>query len=199
MEPMMMKEIVVKPEKINIQMNIMLNVVWWGIFVVLIFDNALGDNVRKMGPLGFIILGSILFIVLFRPFVATMRTFVLTLDGCQVCILGYKKLYRWDELKTKRIVNYEYDWKKYYYKTCLELSKKKIKILKTLPSRYCGYFRPFSFIYIYFGEKTKLSKGENERSDMEGAYHTDEPNLVEILQKWHVEIEETQSMIRKWR
>ena len=44
-----------------------------------------------------------------------------------------------------------------------------------------------------------MSKGENERSDMEGAYHTDEPNLVEILQKWHVEIEETQSMIRKWR
>lgn len=137
-----------------------------------------------------IIFGVFIFLLLSRVAIASLRTFEISEEGCQVSIMGYKKMYRWTQLETKRIVRYEYEKSKFSYKTCLELCKKKVKRLKLLPGSYCACVHPFTFIYVYFGEKEKLNFIEKEVASGVDSYVTEEVDFIPQLREWGIELEE---------
>ena len=187
-----MNKIIIKPHKLNVLQNIVINSLLLGMNVILwiimvkkkCFFNAF-----------FYLLVALVIIVLiidFKFFVASMRNILMTEKGCQISVLWYKKLYTWKELQTKRIVMYEYTELKKSYKYCLELCKKKIDPLKVLPNSYCQDLHPFSFVFIYFGEKEKLNFVERNVEERGGSflYVANEWNFVEQLREWGVELEE---------
>ena len=124
-------------------------------------------------------------------FVSFMRTFIFTKEGCQISVLWIKKMYTWSELQTKRVVTYEYTRQEKMYKNCLELYKKKIKPLKVTPGTYCMYLHPFSFIYVYFGRKSKLGYMAKSIEESQCDRYVDTTNtLIPQLREWGVELEE---------
>ena len=136
--------------------------------------------------------GILLFILtIIIVFVSFMRTFTFTKEGCQISVLWIKKIYAWSELQTNRVVTYEYTRQEKMYKNCLELYKKKIKPLKVTPSTYCMYLHPFSFIYVYFGRKSKLGYMAKSIEESQFDWYVDTTNtLIPQLREWGVELEE---------
>lgn len=120
-----------------------------------------------------------------------MRTFIITEKGCQISLLWYKKLYHWEELKTKRITTYEFGKHKIISNICIELCKKNIKKLNMLPSLYCRKFHPFTFIFVCVCEKEKLGFFEKNLSGWRSLFmYGIEPDFISQLREWGVELEE---------
>ena len=184
-----MKKIVIKLEKTS-------KINFWIMFIsfqvlpaVMIVDMRTVNDLTSFGLTTFLVLWDILFFS--RAFVTCMRTFTFTQEGCQVSICGYTKMYVWNELNTKRIVTYKYTRKEKFYKYCLELHKKKIKPLKVLPNTYCTCIHPFSFIYVYFGEKKELPFLAKSQEESQPDWHIDTTNtLISQLREWGIELEE---------
>ena len=61
-----------------------------------------------------------------------------------------------------------------------------------MPNSYCQDLHPFSFVFIYFGEKEKLNFVERNVEERGGSflYVANEWNFVEQLREWGVELEE---------
>ena len=166
------------------------------VLILIVLDICKEWNVTKNRDLVILailtISGILLFILtIIIVFVSFMRAFTFTKEGCQISVLWIKKMYTWSELQTKRVVTYEYTRQEKMYKNCLELYKKKIKPLKVTPSTYCMYLHPFSFIYVYFGRKSKLGYMAKSIEESQFDWYVDTTNtLIPQLREWGVELEE---------
>lgn len=147
------------------------------------------DNYWAVILLGICIVG--VFVLAVWLWIASMRTLTLSKRGCQVSVFRHSRMYPWEELKTKRMVTYQYMNCKLPYKTCIELYKKKIKKIKVIYDSFYYVFHPFAYVYIFFGEKEKLDVWEKNAADarMPFLYVTDESNIIEKLHQWGVELE----------
>ncbi len=192
---MMDDKITIKPGKDNkIFMSFM--IITFGIMVVVMAElirevivQGKKENYWAIILLGVCIAG--VFALEIWLWIASMRTLTLSERGCQVSVLHYSKIYPWKELKTKRVVTYQYMNCKLPYKTCIELYKKKIEKVKVIYDSFYYVFHPFAYVYIFSGEKEKLDIWEKECSRCENAflYVTDESNIIEKLRQWGVELE----------
>ena len=82
-------------------------------------DSKIEDYPVKVKMSFWIIFGIFIFLLLSRVAIASLRTFEISEEGCQVSIMRYKKMYRWTQLETKRIVRYEYEKSRFSYKNML--------------------------------------------------------------------------------
>ena len=180
-------KITIFPNKNSILQNIVYNALIILLFTFWMIDMIFtGKVLLKVWIVCFLIVESLLF----RHFQASMRTFTFSEEGCQVSLLWYKRLYQWSELKTKRLVKYEYTKNRFFYNTCLELCIKEKKYLKMKPSTYSECIHPLSFIFAFYGEKQKLSFWERQYAETDFWYTTEKIDFISQLREWGVELEE---------
>ena len=141
------------------------------------------------------------------------REIELTEKGCIVRFLGYSKLYRWDQMKTKRRVPirlYHVRHDTPFYNG-LVLSCRKVRFPKHYRFSGRGYYKhlplgyalevpttlyPFSLVFIMFGPKidpfypdNKTGKKEEEQNKYSG-YFADEEQLFSMLHSWGVTLDD---------
>ncbi len=156
-------------------------------------------SVCAAGILGCFIFGlnkSFVFVLLLIPVYFFMalylisygRTFVLNEYGCTVHFWKYKKLYTWDQLKTKRIEKYNSrplingTYRGYYLTEAIFCFRKIRKPKFIRPSTY-SIIHPFSCIYINFNPTPENWKRGRH-------YEVDEMEFREKMKQWGVELEE---------
>lgn len=100
----------------------------------------------------FYVMLLILYAFIFRYWLAFGRTITIGKDRCIVSFLGYKKVYRWDELKTKRYVQFENSLGyRSPYVAGAEFCEKNVNRPVWLePKEYCESIRPLSYFFVYF-------------------------------------------------
>ena len=147
-------------------------------------------------------------VVIFLVILHTGETVILDEKGC--CLVWFngllKKKYKWEQLKTKRIL-YKADRREalgYEAKKCVLLTKRKInnKSVWNNPfvqtekyttvekgaefvEQFPFLFRPLSIIYIYFAAEPEACKED-------GCYYSvvDEKAFMEKMKEWHIELED---------
>lgn len=128
------------------------------------------------------------FILLFgamRYWIATGRTLIMDEEGCTVCFGWYRKKYKWDELKVKRMEDYRnaFGHRSPYTKGVIfsPYTIHKPKWLK--PDEYSKYVRPFTFFFVYFPPEKRT------RANGPALYTIDEVVFLEKMKIWNVKLE----------
>ena len=125
----------------------------------------------------------------FWSIISSCKTVILTPEVCQIRFWFWHKEYRWDELQTKRYVDYSkyVNWSAIIFwsvnltdKT-FECSPRVHKKHKRIPSRY-AFFHPFSYVIICLHHE-KPPKFSND------TYLVDIEQFKNKLAEWGVEIE----------
>ena len=114
--------------------------------------------------------------------VAAGKTLIFSENGITISFLWYAKKYRWEDLKTKRYVNYKN--KLGYRNPCLggaEFSPKRVKHLRHKSADYCTLLHPCSFFYVSFKPKSK--------SQYPVSYAVNETKFRNQLSQWGIELE----------
>ena len=135
-------------------------------------------------------------VVIFLVILHTGETVILDEKGC--CLVWFngllKKKYKWEQLKTKRIL-YKADCREvlgYEAKKCVLLTKRKINNKSVWNNPFVEFveqfpflFRPLSIIYIYFAAEPEACKED-------GCYYSvvDEKVFMEKMKEWHIELED---------
>ena len=130
--------------------------------------------------------------------VAYGRTFVLTPKGVLVCFWWFEKTYPWDELKTKRVVNFPKHPilpinRAYPYKQYVVFSTYRVRNPRWLHPVYYNCLHPWSFIYINLDNpdtKTRRERQSNEYTRRGRHYEVNEEEFREKMRLWHIVLEE---------
>lgn len=129
----------------------------------------------------------ILFFGAMRYWIATGRTLIMNEDGCTVCFGWYKKKYKWDELKVKRMEDYRnaFGYRSPYTKGVIFSPNiiHKPKWLK--PEEYSIHVHPITFFFVYF------PPAKRTRANGPALYTVDEEVFREKMKIWNVELENT--------
>lgn len=171
---------VIKPGKVVIQQMVISAICLLCLDVVVFIDS-------RSVALG-LLFTLITFLIMLPWCIASGRTLIMDESGCTVCLLGYKRHYRWSELTTKQYIHYENCFE--YRSLCTEaaeFSVKKARIPKWMKAyTYSQFFRPFSFFFVYFPP--------DPRPKNEGLYpiiyEADEQMFRAKMKEWHVEMKE---------
>ncbi|MBQ3069147.1 MAG: hypothetical protein IJD01_04265 [Clostridia bacterium] len=130
--------------------------------------------------------------------IATGRTFLFCEEGITVCLLWYKRMYRWDELKIKRFVHYKgVPTRISRTPVCLaaEFCAKDIHIPQQWDACiYSSWRRPLSMIFVYFTPPTYQNNKPSSitMTSFPVLYEADEETFRAKLLEWGVEMEETE-------
>ena len=141
-----------------------------GFFIVLFFEVGLSPV---------LLVPVLLIIVAIKYCIASLRTIELSKVGIQVSFLCFKKLYLWNDLATKRIVDLKHEHR-IAYKRAVIFCKNKTRIFKRTPGIYNILVNSFNFVCIYFEVKNNHFR----------LYEVNETIFLEILNFWGVELEE---------
>lgn len=146
----------------------------------------------------FVAFGIPLILVGIDFWIAFSREIQLTEEGCTIKILGFTKLYRWEQLKTKKKGKITLGWSTYTYwaptYNGLLLSHRKGDDFQT--KFYKGYpyrvptLHPFSLVFIQFkpclNPKSPSPQWFPKWMREESGYFADERELLSLLHSWGV-------------
>ena len=125
------------------------------------------------------------------------RTLEMNAEGCVVSYLWYRKEYRWEEFKVKRIEKCRFSLAyQTMYKKLVYFSPKAVHKPRMIqPELYGSLLHPFSFICINFIPPGALPKEEAYKTfkyefEKGRSFEVDEKLFREKMQEWGVELTE---------
>ena len=181
---------VIKSDKRN-SLVILLEFLCIFVFSYFLFKDSQGPFLI----LSFIII--VLYIVyVICDYILISRKFTFSIDGVEISILKYKKFYKWEEIKFRKLEsynNYRLLKSNLYpvppYKKCLKLFTKHIKNSnKRFPDSIMGLCRPLSFIYVNFLDENVEIADLKKYAPTRYVYN--ERDFFQKLKEWNIEIEE---------
>ena len=113
-------------------------------------------------PFG-IAVAAVILLPAIRWSIAACRTLVMDKNGCVVKLLFFKKTYKWEDLKTIQLENYQSSfWPEATpYESAVVFSRRKDfrKRARLMPLTYASVcLNPFSFFWVYFKPSEELKK-----------------------------------------
>ena len=140
------------------------------------------DSGQLAIPLIMLVLSSF---VCLRQWIAVGRKIKIDRNGIDISFLGYKKSYKWKELNTRAIVDYEgsIGYRDEHIRG-VEFSPRAPRRLRQLkPAEYCVLVAPFSFVFIYFN----VNESSPTTKMYPNLYSIDERIFMEKLRSWGIE------------
>lgn len=126
-----------------------------------------------------------LYIGTLSDIIARGRRFIIEEEGCTVCFWKYRKKYKWEELRTKRIEKHNipsmFKGRSCYpYLEDVILSPKIIHKPKIMRAEGYSIFHPFTCIFLHFTPKTE--------SKLIRYYEVDEEEFLYKMAQWGIEL-----------
>jgi hypothetical protein len=131
------------------------------------------------------------FVIFVIVLVVTCRTLKFDSEGITVSLLFFKKIYLWNDIKTKRICDYSELGKTYQtgiYNMGAEFCVSTLKRRgRKMPYDYCLFNHCFSFIFVSFRESKSVSGGKVFTYPL--WYEVSQRDFVELLKNLKIEVE----------
>lgn len=190
--------VVIKSSKIQIIMILIVYIVIFVMSLVMVPDEPE------------LIIGVMLFtgLFFFRLCVCYGRTLIMDEMGCTIRFLKIEKKYQWDELKIKRIEDFNFDSER--YESGVVFFKHPIRKPTWYGAmNYCFWVHPFSFFFVYFKKPPKaLPEGKRygkimdshltwEPTETFSVYAVDEEEFLTQMKEWGVELADTRRKYRR--
>lgn len=130
------------------------------------------------------------FLIILRFFITTSRTVIMEKEGCTVKFLGIKKTFKWDELKTRKVINLtDYHGTYTDHTKCAVFSLINIKNpFRLMPLEYSSFYlspnvSAWGHFFVY------LDSNPKEMKFKEDTYVVDETEFVRLMKEWNVDVE----------
>ena len=160
-------------------------ILWKYILIAFVVILLLGIICITDGMFVFMMCG-LSFYVLICTAISLGKTIILDEKGCTLCFWKYKKIYRWEEFKIKRMEDYRDIYRaptdQIPYLAFVFFSVKNAhKPMKMEPDTYATFLHPFSFSYffVYFHVDSAWSGGKR----CIRYYDVDEKEFLEKMQE----------------
>ena len=134
------------------------------------------------------------FLLVLRFLMTLGRTIIMDKEGCTIKFLGIKQTYKWDDLKTKKIITvseqygFSQPWTKgaifspFYLKNPLRLMPFEYNSLWLSPSKSL-----FGYFFVHF-DNDEASKMNYKSTPYPGIYLVDETIFMKLMKEWGVDI-----------
>ena len=168
-------------------------ILWKYILIAFVAILLLGIICITDGMFVFMMCG-LSFYVLICTAISLGKTIILDEKGCTLCFWKYKKIYRWEEFKIKRMEDYRNIYRsstdQIPFSSVVFFSTKKLHKPDIMQFfTYNIFLRPFSFSFFYFYFKVEDMHWGGYLVPYPEIYPVDEKEFLEKMQEWGVELE----------
>lgn len=131
-------------------------------------------------------------LLVIRFFITICRTIIFEKEGCTVKFLGIKQSFKWDELKTKKVIDLtDYHGQSNNYIKSVIFSPDHIRNpFRLMPFEYNSFFiQPGKSVFGFFYLNLDSDPKSEIAKKIYNLYAVNEKEFTELMKEWNVSIE----------